>query len=108
MTRRRYVQIDGVLVEVSPDYEAPAREHKRVVGDRHYDGLRAPDGARTDISTRAKHREYMKRHDLTTVDDFKGTWDQAAKARANIQRGIDPARRRDVERAIHQLSQKRC
>lgn len=50
-----------------------------LAGDRHYDGLRATDG--TDISTRSKHREYMKRNGLTTVDDFKGVWAEAEKRR---------------------------
>lgn len=48
-----------------------------LAGDRSYAGLRATDG--TDISTRSKHREYMRRHGLTTADDFKDTW---AKAQA--------------------------
>ena len=51
-----------------------------LAGDRGYDGLRAQDG--TDISSRSKHREYMKRHGLTTADDFKDTWAKAEKARA--------------------------
>jgi hypothetical protein len=49
------------------------------VGDRLYEGLRASDG--TDISTRTKHREYMRRHGLTTMDDFRDTWDRAEKER---------------------------
>lgn len=50
-----------------------------LAGDRHYDGMRAPDGS--DISSRTKHREYMKRHGLTTADDFGSTWNSAAKER---------------------------
>jgi putative FmdB family regulatory protein len=50
-----------------------------LAGDRHYDGLRAPDG--TDISSRTKHREYMARTGLTTVDDFQSTFAKAEKAR---------------------------
>jgi len=68
------------------------------VSDRHYDGLRATDG--TDISSRAKHREYMRRNNLTTIDDFTQTWANAAKARLENR---DPQRREDVERAIHKL-----
>jgi hypothetical protein len=56
-----------------------------LAGDRHYEGLRATDG--TDISTRTKHREYMKRHNLTTIDDFKDTWAQAQKKRDEYRRG---------------------
>ena len=50
-----------------------------LAGDRHYDGLRATDG--TDISSRSKHREYMRRNGLTTADDFKDTWAKAQAAR---------------------------
>lgn len=50
-----------------------------LAGDRHYDGLRASDG--TDISSRTKHREYMKRTGLTTADDFQSTFAKAEKDR---------------------------
>lgn len=56
-----------------------------LAGDRHYDGLRAQDG--TDISSRSKHREYMKKHGLTTVDDFKGTWAAAERKRDLYRQG---------------------
>lgn len=50
-----------------------------LAGDRHYDGLRATDG--TDISSRSKHREYMKSHGYTTADDFTGQWSAELKER---------------------------
>lgn len=50
-----------------------------LAGDRHYEGLRAPDG--TDIGSRTKHREYMKRTGLTTSDDYKESWSKAQKER---------------------------
>lgn len=50
-----------------------------LAGDRHYEGMRALDG--TDISSRTKHREYMKRNGLTTADDFKETWSKAQAER---------------------------
>jgi hypothetical protein len=106
MTRRRYVQLkDGELLEVSADFQAEQREARHyVVGDRHYDGLTSPvDGA--DISTRTKHREYMRRNNLTTADDFKGSWDAAAKARADFYQGRDSSRKSDVVEAVHQLQQ---
>ena len=63
----------------------------------------ASDG--TVINSRKKHRDYMKRHDLTTMDDFKETWDKAAKEREKFAReGTDrKERRRQVEEAIHKL-----
>jgi len=50
-----------------------------LAGDRHYDGMQATDG--TDISSRTKHRRYMKERGLTTVDDFKETWKKEAAER---------------------------
>jgi hypothetical protein len=41
----------------------------------------------TVINSRAKHRAYMKRHNLTTVDDFKGEWDRSAEKRAGLFQG---------------------
>lgn len=71
-----------------------------LAGDRHYEGLRAPDG--TDIGSRTKHREYMKRHGLTTADDFKSDWKKAAKEREAIRKGTftDKSLRQDLERQV--------
>lgn len=72
-----------------------------LAGDRHYDGLRAPDG--TDISTRTKHREYMKANNLTLTDDFKGTWNKQLKDRVAARTGEkkDPEIRQTIERELH-------
>lgn len=72
-----------------------------LAGDRHYDGLRATDG--TDISTRAKHRAYMKAKNLTTADDFAGTWKRDAEQRKERLAGTDPTRAKDVAAAIQKL-----
>lgn len=102
MTRRRYVQINGELIEITPDYQPQLRNDAGVLwGDRNYEGLRATDG--TDISSRSKHREYMAANGLTMADDFKNTWAKAQAQRdAYHQRGGSFSRR-DIERAIHQL-----
>lgn len=55
-----------------------------MAGDRHYDGMRAVDG--TDISSRTKHREYMKSKGLTTADDFTGVWSKAQGERELFRR----------------------
>jgi predicted dinucleotide-binding enzyme len=81
---------------------APAMAlHNALASERHYDGLRATDGA--DISTRAKHREYMKANNLTTADDFTSTWKQQAKERAAVMAGDDKSRAADIAKAIQQL-----
>lgn len=101
MTRRRYIQIEGKLVEITDDYQAPSRNSHNIIGDQHYDGLRAPDG--TDISTRTKHREFMKRTGLTTADDFKSDWSRATEARAKYVQNGGSISRGDIQRAIAKL-----
>ena len=72
--------------------------------DRIYSGkpFKAHDG--TVIDSKRKHREYMKRHDLTTMDDYKGTWERKAKEREALHTpgaGYDrEARREAVARAL--------
>lgn len=75
-----------------------------LAGDRHYDGLQATDG--TDISTRTKHREYMKRNGLTMESDFTQTWAKAAEERQQRRQGThhDPGLRRMLERELYRRS----
>lgn len=104
MARRRYVQLpSGQLVEVTTDYQPTPRNADHVLwNDRHYGNMRATDG--TDISSRAKHREYMRVNGLTTADDFKETWAKAAKERADYFTGKrGSVTKEDIARAIHQL-----
>jgi hypothetical protein len=72
-----------------------------LVGERHYEGLRAQDG--TPIDTRAKHREYMRRNNLTTIDDYAQTWKREAEVREARLAGHDPSRKLDVAEAIAKL-----
>jgi putative FmdB family regulatory protein len=71
--------------------------HNPLAGDRGYDGLRTPEGV--DVSTRSKHRAYMKENGLTTADDYAGEWKRAAEQRAEALAGEDPTRRADIARA---------
>ena len=75
--------------------------HNPGAGDRHYDGLRATDG--TDISSRSKHREYMRANNLTTADDFTQTWKKQAEQRNAVFAGQDNARGADIQAAIQKL-----
>ena len=75
--------------------------HNALAGDRHYDGLRATDG--TDISTRDKHRAYMKANNLTTADDYTKTWAQQAEQRATVMSGQDNTRAADIRAAVERL-----
>jgi hypothetical protein len=108
MTRRRYIQdrTTGELIEITADYQPELRADSGALwGDRSYDGLKAPDG--TDISSRTKHREYMKATGLTTADDFKETWAKAQESRERYFKQGGTFSRSDVERAIHQLQNRR-
>lgn len=108
MTRRRYVQdpVTFELIEVTSDYTAPTRNDTGALwGDRHYDGLRATDG--TDISSRKKHREYMQRNNLTTVDDYKETWAKAQQERERYYTQGGSIKRADIERAMYQVMNRR-
>lgn len=111
MTRRRWVYTEGGRplpqpVEVGGDYEdAPRTAAHRV--DLYMDGVRATDG--TDIGSKAKRREYMKRNNLADADDFKGTWAKAAEDRARFYgaKGHDRAARREaIGRAIYNMEAK--
>lgn len=108
MTRRRWIQDrkTGELIEVTADYQPELRTDSGALwGDSSYDGLKAPDG--TDISSRTKHRDYMKANGLTTMDDFKDTWAQAKVSRERYMTEGGSFKRADIERAIHQLQNRR-
>lgn len=108
MTRRRYVQDrkTGELIEVTADYQPELRVDSGALwGDSSYAGLRATDG--TDISTRTKHREYMKANGLTTVDDFEKSWAKAQEKRERYFQEGGSFDRSAIERAIHHLQNRR-
>lgn len=110
MAKRRFVWSPELkrLVEVGVDYEQPNRQSLdgALWNDRSYDGLQATDG--TDISSRTKHREYMKKNGLTTMDDFKQTWDKAAQERAAYYTGKKGSvSRNDIAQAIAQIQSRK-
>ena len=110
--RRRWIYPSdgGEPFEVGADYvpaEREARYSNPLAGDRHYDGLTATDG--TDISTRTKHREYMKRNNLTTADDYAQQWkkDRQQKLDVATTGGDHSARREAIINAVQRLSHRR-
>ena len=113
MTRKRYIWDDELkdLVEITPDYRPPSKGKDALNhlgslwGDRHYDGLQATDGA--DISTRKKHREYMRRTGLTTADDFKSDWAAAKERREHYMQHGGSVRKQDIRDAIEKLQNRR-
>lgn len=71
-----------------------------LAGDRHYEGMRATDG--TDISSRSKHRAYMKANNLTTADDFQKTWSKNMEERQAFRSAThqDHSLKQDIVQAI--------
>lgn len=108
MSRRRWIQDrrTGELIEVTADYIPEMRTDSGALwGDSSYEGMKAPDG--TDISSRTKHREYMKANNLTTMDDFQNSWAKAKESRERYMTEGGSFKRADIERAIHQLQNRR-
>ena len=105
--RTRWIQNKAGDLVPADEYipESELTPHYRVVGDLHYDGLRATDG--TPINTRTKHREYMKRTGLTTADDFSQSWAKAREARERYYQRGGSFDRSSIERAIHQVMNKK-
>jgi hypothetical protein len=105
MTRRRWLYTQGGTplpepIEVTAEWTDAPTAHAPVT-DLYMDGVRATDG--TDIGSRAKRREYMQRNNLADADDFKSTWEHAAKERERERREgpKDPARREALVRAMN-------
>ena len=102
--RFRYDEKADSLIEITNEDE-PRRMDHLLYGDSIYEGMQASDG--TDISTRTKHREYMKKNGLTTMDDFKQTWADAARERAEFYTGKRGAVSKvDLAHAIQELESK--
>lgn len=98
--RRRYIFIDGELVDVT-DAPPPALrvDSGALWTDKGYTNLRATDG--TPIDTRTKHREYMKQRGITTIDDYTQHFERTAKERdAFYTNAPDPQRAYDIARAM--------
>lgn len=107
MTRKRY-RYDpesGEMIEIGADLpKRSASSTGALWNDRHYHGLRTTDGV--DISSRRKHREYMRRTGLTTADDFQTDWARAKQSRERYMREGGSVRKNDIVEAIQQLSQR--
>jgi hypothetical protein len=99
--RTRWIQ-HPLTLELVPaeEFVAPrmARDTGALWGDLHYRETTGPNGE--DLSTRTKHREYLRQTGLTTVDDFSQTWKRDAQKREQAFKGVDPERVRDVARAM--------
>lgn len=78
-------------------------ERVPVVGDSHYDGCRGPQGE--DLTSRTKHRNFLKATGYTTADDYTETWAKAAEERAKPSAG-DRERRDQIGRALYEMEKR--
>lgn len=104
MTRKRYRQMpDLSLVEITDDDYTPSiRGDAALWGDRGYDGMSTTDGR--DISSRTKHRQYLKETGMVTFDDYQETFAKRQAERDAYHSGQRGSiSRRDIDYAIHQL-----
>jgi len=88
--------------------DTPLARNAAIMMDRFYENTKATDG--TDIGSRRKHREYMKQHGLTTIDEYgPGYWQSREKERQQIASGeADRKERREqIGRAAYEHKMKR-
>lgn len=96
---------------IRPDCHGTMERHLSVVpamsglanalaGDRHYEGMRGPNGE--DVSSRTKHREFMARTGLTTVDDFQSTFANMEKDRQKFRAAehTDNELRKEIQQQV--------
>lgn len=102
--RRRFVQIDGELVEVAQDWSGPSRQRTDAVlwNDRLYQDANDPR-----FFSRTQHREYMRRNGVTTTDDFTNSFKEAEKRKIEAKQGVDKTRKQDIVEALRRLDAKR-
>ena len=111
MSRITYVYVntsEGVQSYVKGEEPPPEYADSGALwGDLNYRETKGPAGE--DLSTRTKHREFMRARGLTTVDDFTNEWARAAKEREDFHRtgGDHKARRETIERAIYEAANRR-
>jgi hypothetical protein len=100
--------------EYVPAIPAPYSVGDGVASGRFYENTKSPvDGS--DIGSKRRHREHMKRHGLTTADDYNkpgGFWDREKQKRDAINESAKTGkptgmgrreRRESIERRIYEL-----
>lgn len=101
MTRRKWVQINGELVEVDPRTYVPTDRpvSNRYVSDAWMDGTRSPiDGA--DIGSRTKLREHMRAHG---VIDHSEAMQEAATQRRRAAKEAAVAVKQDLVNSMQRV-----
>lgn len=103
--KRRFIQDKNTLelIEITDDAYLPDRRvgDSALWGDSHYANTTGPNGE--DLSSRAKHRAYLKATGLATADDFQSDWARAKEAREKYHQNGGSVSRHDIAHAIAKL-----
>jgi hypothetical protein len=104
MSRRRYVWDTerSCLVEVTPDFVGQRRNEGHRSEEEVYGHCTATDG--TDLSTRTRHREYMRQNGLTVASDYTGTWEKKGK---ELKAALTPGSGHDSRQRMEDLGRAR-
>lgn len=98
--RGRFVVRDGQTVDVAEDWTDAEARAQTVTEELAYGNLgKTTDGV--DVSSRKKHREYLKSTGLALAGDFSQEYQQKEAARR--ERHEDKERREIVERNVYKL-----
>jgi hypothetical protein len=102
--RRRYIwdAEQNCLVEVTPDFVGQRRDEGRRSEEEVYGHCTATDG--TDLSTRTRHREYMRQNGLTVASDYTGTWEKKGK---ELKAALTPGSGHDSRQRMEDLGRAR-
>lgn len=110
MSRRRFVyrEVEPGKVEsfeVTDDWRPTNADTGHKSEEEVFGKLQHSDG--TDLSTRKRHREFMKSRGLTLSDDYKDHWAKAEQRRADLfsGKGSDKGVRQSLEKAVYQLTE---
>jgi hypothetical protein len=105
--RYRYDPELKAVVEIGSDWTDVERRAPAATEELTYGGMRATDG--TDISSRKKHREYLKATGYAMASDFTESGKTAAAEREKFFRGEhrDPTIREDIGRALYQRERRK-
>lgn len=99
--RYRWDEKSKSLVEISSDWTPAPRVY--VQTDAAYEGARSSEGE--DISTRKRHRNYMKRRGLAMAADFEKTWSDSERRRATFWEDQRGDRKADIARTVEYLAE---
>ena len=85
-------------VRVDDEWTQPDTGPSHKSEEEVYGKVTATDG--TDLSTRKRHAEYMKRNNLTIDADFKESWARAAKERDAVLSGTHEGERKEIRETV--------